>query len=158
MNLALIVSTKLDHIFSFNFSIRNIDVVFRDVDVVEKVMVHVVIVALRVIVPNWIVFVQVERDHVLEAQLTLFMHSHQFTVHTNRSAPCGQPQHKRFSSGVLLQNGISNDCCDCLRGLAGCGEEVGRDLFDEREAGELGKVIAGLTHWHTLVELQHCLI
>ncbi len=56
-DLFLIISTKLYYIFSFDFSIRNIDVFLGDVNVIEEMMVHVVVVGLRVIIFDRIVFV-----------------------------------------------------------------------------------------------------
>jgi hypothetical protein len=44
LDLFLIIGTKLDHILSLDFSIRNVDVFFGYVDVIEEMVVHVVVV------------------------------------------------------------------------------------------------------------------
>lgn len=56
-DLFLIISTKLDHILSLDFSIRNVNIFFGYVDVIEEVIVHVVVVGLGVIILDGIVFI-----------------------------------------------------------------------------------------------------
>ena len=101
-DLVLIVRTKLDHTLSADLPIGNVDVFAGNVDVVEEVVIHVVIVRLGVVVPDGIVLVQVESDHLLKTQLAVFVQTHQLPVNSDGSAPRGQTQNEDLTSLVLL--------------------------------------------------------
>lgn len=117
LDLVLIVRTKLNHILSPDLAIGNVDIFPGNVDVVEEVVIHVVIVRLGVVVLDGIVLVQVESDHPLKTQLSVFVQTHQLPVNSDRSAPRGQAQNEYFPSIVLLYYGILDYPCHSDRRL-----------------------------------------
>ena len=64
--LFLVILAVGGDLIPVDFSVRDICVLERDVDVVEEVVFHVVIVALWVFTGNRVVLIEVEGDHVLE--------------------------------------------------------------------------------------------
>lgn len=56
-DLFLIIGAKLHHILSDYFSIRNVNVFFGYVDVIEEIVVHVIVVWLRVIIFDRVVLI-----------------------------------------------------------------------------------------------------
>jgi hypothetical protein len=56
-DLLFIVSAKLDYIFSFDLSVGDIDAFLGDVNVIEEMVVHVVVVGLWVIIFDGVVFI-----------------------------------------------------------------------------------------------------
>jgi len=76
----LIVRTEIDDFSSIDLSVRNVDVFFGNIDVIKKMVVHVVVVRLFIVFLNRIVLIEVECHHILETKLTLFVKSYQFTI------------------------------------------------------------------------------
>jgi hypothetical protein len=102
LHFLLVIPAVLYHVFSLDLAIRNIDILFRDINVVEEVMVHIIVVGLCVVVLDGIVLVQIESYHILEAELAILMHEDELFIHPNWSTPCCQSQHKGFPSCVLF--------------------------------------------------------
>ena len=89
LDLFLIIRTKLYHILSFYLSIWNVNVFFGYVDMIEEMVVHVVVVRLRVIIFDRIVFIKVECHHIFKTEIAVFVQTNEFSVDANGSAPCG---------------------------------------------------------------------
>ena len=66
--------------FLGQFAVRNMNVGGIDVDMIEQVAVHVVVVTLKRIPINRIIFIQVERNYILKAQAFFFVHPHQLGI------------------------------------------------------------------------------
>lgn len=58
---------------------------------IEEVFSHVVIVTLFIVLGDGVVLIQVERDHILERNLTSLAHFYELLVHLQGRAPCRQP-------------------------------------------------------------------
>ena len=69
----LIILTKFGHFFPRKFPIRNVDILSRDVDVVEQIFSHVVVIAFFIILGDRIVLIKIESNNILEWQLTIFV-------------------------------------------------------------------------------------
>lgn len=90
-DLFLIVGTKLGDVLSFYFSIWNIDICRGNVDVFEQILVHVVMIRVGVAWFYGIVFVQVERHHILKTQLSVLVKSDKFSIDSQGTASRGKP-------------------------------------------------------------------
>src|SRR5438093_1089431 len=71
----------------------NVDVVTRDVHVLEEVLVHEVVVALGVIHGQAHVFVEVERRHPREVELLLLVQPHQLLIEAEWRGSGGHAEH-----------------------------------------------------------------
>ena len=105
----LVLETELGHIFSGNFSIWNIDVFPGDINMVEKVEVHVVVVGFRVIIGNWEILVQIEGHHILEAQTFFLVHPDQLLIDSQGSAASGQTQYAGLPEPILANDFFLDD-------------------------------------------------
>lgn len=65
--LFFIIRTELDDIFPLDLSIGDVNIFPRDVNVVKKVVIHVMVVGLRVVLPDGVILIQIEGDYVSEA-------------------------------------------------------------------------------------------
>jgi len=77
----LILQTEISDLFSTDFSIGNIDIFPRDINMVEQVKIHIVVVRLTICFRDWEILIQVESDHVFETHLSAFIHSYQLTIY-----------------------------------------------------------------------------
>ena len=71
----------------------DVDVLLGDVDVLEEVLVHEVVVALRMVLRQAHVLVEIEGGHLGEVEALVLVHPHQFLVEPQRRGAGGQPQH-----------------------------------------------------------------
>ena len=97
INFFLVIQTKFSDVFSANLSVRDVDVLSGDVDVVEKIEIHVVVVRFRVALQYREVLIQVEGYHVLKTESLFLVHSDQLFVNSEGSTPGGQTQHAGLS-------------------------------------------------------------
>ena len=151
--LFLVIRTKLDDIFPADLSAGNVDIFSGDVDVIEEMVIHIVVIWLWIVVLDGKVLIQVEGYHIFEAQFSVFVQADQLPVDSDGSASCGQAQNESFSSDVLLCYGLFYQSGHSDRGLPWSREEVGWDLFYEWESGEFGKVVGGFSDWDSFVKL-----
>lgn len=86
----LISFTELSDLFLGEFAIWDVNVFFGNIDVVEQVLSHEVVVALNIILGDRVVLVQVKGHHILEGYLSLLAHSHQLLIYFHWRAPCCQ--------------------------------------------------------------------
>lgn len=97
LDLLLVGITKLSDILSCYFSIRDVDVLWGDVNVLEEIVVHVVVVGVGVGGLDGVVFVQVESHHILKTELPTLMETDEFSVDTKRAAAGGQAEYTGLS-------------------------------------------------------------
>jgi len=69
-------------------AVEDVHILRKDVDVLEEVVPHEIVVALRMVAGQPHVLVHVERLDVLERNSALAMKLDQFLVHSQRRAPC----------------------------------------------------------------------
>ncbi len=74
-------------------SVGNKGVLTTDVDVIEKVFLHKITVALRVILTQPNVFVQIDRDRLAEVNVALVVPLDELTVNANGRGPRRKTQH-----------------------------------------------------------------
>lgn len=86
--LLLVSLTELPNFFFGKLTIGDVYVFFGDVDVVEQVIPHKVIVTLDVVLGDRVVLVQVKGHHILEGYLSLLTHLYQLLIHLHWRAPC----------------------------------------------------------------------
>lgn len=86
--LLFVVLTKLSNLWSFNFSVWNVDVFFGNVNMMEKIVPHVKVVGLRIIVFNWVIFIKIESDNILEWKTFLLVKSYQLSIQKQRCTTC----------------------------------------------------------------------
>lgn len=155
LDLAFIICAKLHNCLSWDFAIGDIDILLRNVDMVEKMVVHVVVVGLSIIVLDWVVLVEIEGHHIFEAQLSWTIKTNQLLIDLNWSATGCKAKHKDLSSIVLLLDCIFNNLGDSHRSLTWCWKEVRCYLLYQGEAWKLGKVAACFFHRHTFLKFKH---
>ena len=71
-------------------TVEDMDVFFGAINVVEEVVKHKVVVALRMAFRQTYVFVHIESDHVLKAYPSFLICFYQVAIHANRSGAGGQ--------------------------------------------------------------------
>ena len=76
-----------------NRAVRDMDLAFRDVEMIEQMLAHKAAIAPRVVRRNRVIFIEVEGDDVAKAQAFLAMETRQFLVDKNRRRSRGQSQH-----------------------------------------------------------------
>src|SRR5687767_11700443 len=76
-------------------AVGQVNVGTRDVDVVEEMHPHELVIALRVGRLQRIVFVEIERDDVREAQVLFVVNADELRVYADRSRSGGKPEHGR---------------------------------------------------------------
>lgn len=113
LNLLLVVLAELYDRFPRDLAVGDVDVLSRDIDVVEQVQIHVVVVGLGVVALDRIVLVQIEGHYVLETELASLVHLHQLAVNCNWCAPRGQSQHEGLSSGILPDDLLLDEVSHC---------------------------------------------
>lgn len=79
--LFFIIWTKFSDIWSFDFSIRNVHVLFWNVNMMEKVVPHVKVVWFRIIMFDWVIFIKIECDNVFKWKTFFFMEPYELSVH-----------------------------------------------------------------------------
>lgn len=80
-NFLLIIFTKLSNFIPWNFSIRNIDIFWWNVNMIKQILSHIVIITFPIIPCYRIVLVKIECYHIFERKLPLFIHSDQLFVY-----------------------------------------------------------------------------
>lgn len=90
LDFLFIVGTELDDSRSFDLAVRNIDVFLGDVNMIEEVVVHVVIVGFWVVFLDGVVFIQVEGNYVLETHLSIAIHADELTINSQWSITCSE--------------------------------------------------------------------
>lgn len=139
-NLFLVIFTKLCDLSSFNFSIGNVHILFWDVNMMEKIVPHVKIVRFRIIVFNWVIFIKIESDDVLEWKTFLLVKSYQLSVQKQRCATCCKTKYKVFTLFCSFFDGWFYDSCDFNWSLLSSLKETGFDFLNEWEPFEWRKV------------------
>lgn len=89
LNLLFIFITELCNIFSWDLTVRNINVLFWDVNMVEQIVMHIEVIALDVVFSNGKILIEVESHYIFEWNLFIFIHPYQFLVNSKRSWSSG---------------------------------------------------------------------
>lgn len=152
LDLLLISITKFGDILSWYFSIGNVDILGGDVDVFEQIVVHVLVVGVGVGRLDGVVFVQVESNHILEAELPALMETDEFFVDAKGTAAGGQAEDTGVSLGILPVDFIFDDVGNSEGPFCFRLEALRCDFFDEGEARELGQVGMGVFYGRVFVE------
>lgn len=150
-----ITKAKIGDVSSLNFTIRDIDIFFGYIDVVEEIEVHVVIVGLRVLFRDGEVLIQVEGHNLFETQSFFFVHPDQLFVDAKRSAPCGQSNDTNLSLGVLSLYLFFDGSGSSERGFCWGGKKPRRDFLNKREPGELGKIGVSIFDGNLFLKVKH---
>jgi hypothetical protein len=87
--LFFIICTKFNHFLSFDLSIGDVDVFSWDVDVIKKMIIHVVVIRFSVSFLDGIVLIQIKGDNVFKAELSIFVKFDKFLVYADRSTAGG---------------------------------------------------------------------
>lgn len=69
---------------------------------VEKMVIHIVVIGLRVCLLDGVVFVEIKCHNVFKTQLSIFVKLDELFVNANRSASCCKSQDKSFSFSILF--------------------------------------------------------
>ena len=107
-----VIGTEFGHFVSGDLSVWNVNVFFGNVDVVEEVRLHVIVVGFDVVVLDWIVLIQVKCHYVFERKLFFFMHSDQLFVDHKRCASSSKSECKCLTPFVFLFDRFFNDTGD----------------------------------------------
>jgi len=110
-------------------AIGDVHVSGRNVDVAEQLLVHEPPVAFGVRAGQPVVLVEVERDHVLEAQSLLPVPADQLAIKAHRSGPGRKAEHCGAAGPVIASNDGRNLRRHDGGGLVGIGVDHGADAF-----------------------------
>ena len=77
--------------------VEDVDVLRRLVDVVEQVLVHEAVVALGMVLGKPHVFIHIERDHVLEGNLSRLDHADEFGIGLDGGGSGAKSEHEGYS-------------------------------------------------------------
>jgi hypothetical protein len=110
-------------------AVRQMDVLRRDVEMLEQLLLHEAEIALAVVASQTVVLIEIEGDDILEAEALLAVEPYEFTIKGNRGAAGGQAQHRFAAGGVpgfdqFLDLARQRGC-----GLRGGGVNERGDLF-----------------------------
>jgi hypothetical protein len=89
-------------------AVRNVHVFGPNVHVVEQLLVHEVDVALELVRLHGVVLVEVEGDHVLEAEAFLAVQADKLLVHANGRRAGGQTQYGLLALVLLGSDQLGN--------------------------------------------------
>ena len=93
----------------FSVTIQDMYILFRTVDVIEKIGGHEGVVALGMLLGQTYILVHVEGEHILERHTTFLVSLHQVLVHANRRGTSRQTQHKlMLGCGVEVVDALDN--------------------------------------------------
>ncbi len=87
--------------------IRKMSVSCRDVDMIEKMLVHAGVKAIRIVLRQSEIFIKVECAHLGKTEALIPVHPHKLRVHSERRSAGRQPQDQLGSSA----NGFCNEFC-----------------------------------------------
>ena len=108
LDLLLIGAAVRTHALPVDRAIGNVHLLARDVHVVEQVFIHETHITLEVVRSHGVILVQIERDHIGEAQPFLTVEPDQLVIHgLGRRAGCQAENDLPARSGTL-----ANQCCD----------------------------------------------
>ena len=103
-----------------NGAIRNVYVLARDVHVVEKVLEHPAVVALRRVGRHRPVFVEVERDDVRQVEPVLLVQPDQFAVNVDGRMTGGQAEDRVLAFLRFFADEVGDAAGDALRRRGRC--------------------------------------
>lgn len=83
-NLLFIVLAELVDLRLLQSTVRNIDIFLWNINMVEEMVFHVLIIALESCFGDWVVLIEVEGDHVLERESLFLVKSDEFHVDSFR--------------------------------------------------------------------------
>ncbi len=66
LNFLLIIFTELCHLWSFDLSIRYVDIFLGNINVLEKIVPHVKVVWFRIVMFYWVIFIKIKGDDVFK--------------------------------------------------------------------------------------------
>ena len=92
-------------------AVEHIDIFFRDIDMVEEIIMHKIPIALVVFFRKSDVFVHVEGYDVFKAELAGFVHGDKSFIYAERRRPCRKSEHERTVFFVVS---------DCVRDMVCC--------------------------------------
>jgi len=85
---------------------RQVHVGRIDVDVVEEMLPHEAVIALKLMRLHWPILVEVERDHVSDRASRLSVQADEFVVDTHRRAAGGQPEHASLAAATGIRSRV----------------------------------------------------
>ena len=129
IDFLFIAQAEIAHQLQRQRAVGQVVAALGNVHVVEKLLLHEPQVALQGIGLHGVVFVQVEGDHVLEAEPRILVHGYQRAIHFFGRRASGKAQHRRFAFLLFLPDqggyflGYGQGC------IVGIGVDGGRDTF-----------------------------
>ena len=109
LDLSLVLSALTLQILSV--TVQNVYILGVDVNVLEEVVPHKRVVALGVLLGQVAVLVHIERDHVLERNLTSLVHCDQLLVSTQGSTTGRKTQNEGLGTLVCIDSLNNVICC-----------------------------------------------
>jgi len=110
-----------------------------EIDMVEQVLAHEVVVALRLVGRDRVILVEIERDDIREAQALFLMEPHQFLVDVNRRGTGREAEHGEAAFVFALANQCRDLGGDLARGGLGLAVNHERDPLPARRLQRKGK-------------------
>lgn len=83
-NLLFVVLAELVDLRLLQSTVRNIDIFLWNINMVEEMVFHVLIIALESCFGDWVVLIEVEGDHVFERESFFLVKSDEFHVDSFR--------------------------------------------------------------------------
>ncbi|MCS4198969.1 hypothetical protein GGP93_000372 [Salinibacter ruber] len=103
-DLVLVLHAVALHGVRRNVAAGNVDLVRRNVDVVEEVLVHEPVVALQAARVHRVVLVEVKRYHVREVEPVIPAHADELLVHADGGGPGRQAKNCLLVDGLPFLN------------------------------------------------------
>lgn len=79
-NFFLIFLAILGYLLSWQFSIRNIYILWQNVDMIKQILSHVKVIALSVCLQNRIILIKIKCDHILKGNFFFIIKSYELFV------------------------------------------------------------------------------
>ena len=133
----LILATVVKHIVLVDSRVGREDILRSDIHPVEQPCVELADTTVLVVRLQRIVFVGIEDDDVVEAELSRLVASHHFLVDRSERGTRSQSEHTHSSVAVLLLDEFLYRIDDSLSTLLHLREDVRRDLLATCQLGTL---------------------
>ncbi len=101
-DLLLVAGTVFLHLRMADGAVRNVDVRGRDIDVVEKNLLHPEAITVRIVRRHRKIFVQVECDDAGEIQAGFLVQADELAIQSDRRRAGGQTQHRGPARRIIL--------------------------------------------------------
>ena len=106
--LLFIFTTKRCYILLWNIAAKQIDIFFRNINIIKKIFVKINIMTLQLVNIQWIIFVDIEYYDIFETQTLVFVYLYKAFVNIYACRACNQTKNTGTSFGIYPPYSFGN--------------------------------------------------